>query len=421
MKSKVVVVGQGYVGLPLAVRAALAGHQVVGYDVDTDRVKRLISGESYVEDIPDSQLAVLLDQGSYLPTTDPDDLDGFDIAVVTVPTPLRDGAPDLSYIESAAHTLAGRLRPGATVVLESTTYPGTTVELLVPLLEEGSGLTAGDDFHLGYSPERIDPGNPTWRLENTPKVVSGIDAASLTAVQTFYDTITSTTVPVRTTEVAELSKLIENTFRHVNIALVNEMAMYAHELGVDVWEALDAAASKPFGFMRFTPGPGVGGHCLPVDPEYLSWRVRRSLGRRFEFVELANHINGHMPDHVVQRLLLAFNARRRPLAGSRVLLLGLAYKPNTGDARESPALRVAELLLGLGADVRAADPYVVEAVTVDSKLTRCDFSEEELTAADAVVLLTDHDAFDYELVARASDFVLDCRHRLETGPTVEVL
>ncbi|MFE9298712.1 nucleotide sugar dehydrogenase [Streptomyces niveus] len=421
MKSKVVVVGQGYVGLPLAVRAALAGHQVVGYDVDTDRVKRLISGESYVEDIPDSQLTVLLDQGSYLPTTDPDDLDGFDIAVVTVPTPLRDGAPDLSYIESAAHTLAGRLRPGATVVLESTTYPGTTVELLVPLLEEGSGLTAGDDFHLGYSPERIDPGNPTWRLENTPKVVSGIDAASLTAVQTFYDTITSTTVPVRTTEVAELSKLIENTFRHVNIALVNEMAMYAHELGVDVWEALDAAASKPFGFMRFTPGPGVGGHCLPVDPEYLSWRVRRSLGRRFEFVELANHINGHMPDHVVQRLLLAFNARRRPLAGSRVLLLGLAYKPNTGDARESPALRVAELLLGLGADVRAADPYVVEAVTVDSKLTRCDFSEEELTAADAVVLLTDHDAFDYELVARASDFVLDCRHRLETGPTVEVL
>ncbi|WP_405848513.1 nucleotide sugar dehydrogenase [Streptomyces niveus] len=421
MKSKVVVVGQGYVGLPLAVRAALAGHQVVGYDVDTDRVKRLISGESYVEDIPDSQLAVLLDQGSYLPTTDPADLDGFDIAVVTVPTPLRDGAPDLSYIESAAHTLAGRLRPGATVVLESTTYPGTTVELLVPLLEEGSGLTAGDDFHLGYSPERIDPGNPTWRLENTPKVVSGIDAASLTAVQAFYDTITSTTVPVRTTEVAELSKLIENTFRHVNIALVNEMAMYAHELGVDVWEALDAAASKPFGFMRFTPGPGVGGHCLPVDPEYLSWRVRRSLGRRFEFVELANHINGHMPDHVVQRLLLAFNARRRPLAGSRVLLLGLAYKPNTGDARESPALRVAELLLGLGADVRAADPYVVEAVTVDSKLTRCDFSEKELTAADAVVLLTDHDAFDYELVARASDFVLDCRHRLETGPTVEVL
>ncbi|MEV8352430.1 nucleotide sugar dehydrogenase [Streptomyces niveus] len=421
MKSKVVVVGQGYVGLPLAVRAALAGHQVVGYDVDTDRVKRLISGESYVEDIPDSQLAVLLDQGSYLPTTDPADLDGFDIAVVTVPTPLRDGTPDLSYIESAAHTLAGRLRPGATVVLESTTYPGTTVELLVPLLEEGSGLTAGDDFHLGYSPERIDPGNPTWRLENTPKVVSGIDAASLTAVQAFYDTITSTTVPVRTTEVAELSKLIENTFRHVNIALVNEMAMYAHELGVDVWEALDAAASKPFGFMRFTPGPGVGGHCLPVDPEYLSWRVRRSLGRRFEFVELANHINGHMPDHVVQRLLLAFNTRRRPLAGSRVLLLGLAYKPNTGDARESPALRVAELLLGLGADVRAADPYVVEAVTVDSKLTRCDFSEEELTAADAVVLLTDHDAFDYELVARASDFVLDCRHRLETGPTVEVL
>ncbi|NKI44872.1 nucleotide sugar dehydrogenase [Streptomyces physcomitrii] len=421
MNSKVVVVGQGYVGLPVAVRAARAGHTVIGYDVDVERIRRLGKGESYVEDIQDAELAELLQVGTYLPTTDPFDLDGFDIAVITVPTPLREGAPDLSYIESAAETLAARLRPGATVVLESTTYPGTTVELLVPLLEKGSGLSAGEDFHVGYSPERIDPGNPTWRLENTPKVVSGIDPASLEAVQAFYATLTGTTVPVRTTEVAELSKLIENTFRHVNIALVNEMAMYAHELGVDVWEALDAAASKPFGFMRFTPGPGVGGHCLPVDPEYLSWRVRRTLGRSFQFVELANHINGHMPDHVVQRLLLAFNSRRRALAGSTVLLLGLAYKPNTGDVRESPALRVAELLLEMGANVRATDPYVVEAVTVDSKLVRCDFTKEELAAADAVVLLTDHDDFDYELVRDQAQFVLDCRHRLETGATVEVL
>ncbi|MFF2652064.1 nucleotide sugar dehydrogenase [Streptomyces sp. NPDC058045] len=421
MNTKVVVVGQGYVGLPVAVRAARAGHTVIGYDVDAERVRRLDKGDSYVEDVHDEELAALLQDGSYLPTTDPADLDGFDIAVITVPTPLREGAPDLSHIESAAATLAERLRPGATVVLESTTYPGTTVELLVPLLEQGSGLTAGADFHVGYSPERIDPGNPLWRLENTPKVVSGIDPASLDAVQSFYRTLTATTVPVRTTEIAELSKLIENTFRHVNIALVNEIAMYARELGVDVWEALDAAASKPFGFMRFTPGPGVGGHCLPVDPEYLSWRVRRTLGRSFRFVELANHINGQMPDHVVQRLLLAFNSRRRSLAGSRVLLLGLAYKPNTGDTRESPALRVAELLLELGADVRATDPYVVEEVTVDSKLVRCDLSRDELTAADAVVLLTDHDDFDYTLVRTHARFVLDCRHRLPSGAGVEAL
>ncbi|MGW3659761.1 nucleotide sugar dehydrogenase [Streptomyces sp. NPDC005151] len=421
MNSKVVVVGQGYVGLPVAVRAAQAGHLVIGYDVDIERVRRLGKGESYVEDIPDMEIAALLQEGTYLPTADPFDLDGFDVAVITVPTPLKEDAPDLTYIESAARTLAERLRPGATVVLESTTYPGTTVEVLVPLLERGSGLTAGKDFHVGYSPERIDPGNPTWRLENTPKVVSGINAASLEAVRSFYSTLIGTTVPVRSTEIAELSKLIENTFRHVNIALVNEIAMYARELGVDVREALDAAASKPFGFMRFTPGPGVGGHCLPIDPEYLSWHVRRTLGRSFQFVELANHINGRMPDHVVQRLLLALNARRRALAGSRILLLGLAYKPHTGDIRESPALRVAELLLGLDADVRAVDPYVAETVTMDLDLVRCEFSAEELTAADAVVLLTDHDDFDYELVRDHASFVLDCRHRLDAGDTVEVL
>ncbi|MFE6775781.1 nucleotide sugar dehydrogenase [Streptomyces sp. NPDC057702] len=421
MSSKIAILGQGYVGLPLAVRAARAGHHVVGYDIDDDRVKRLAAGESYVEDVPGAELTALLAAGSYLPTTDATDLDGFDVAVITVPTPLKDGVPNLSYVEDAARSLATRLRPGVTVVLESTTYPGTTGELVGPILEDGSGLVAGEGFFLGYSPERIDPGNPVWHLGNTPKVVSGVNEASLAAVRGFYDSITETTVPVRTPEVAELSKLVENTFRHVNIALVNEIAMYAHELGIDVWEALDAAASKPFGFMRFTPGPGVGGHCLPVDPEYLSWRVHRTLGRRFRFVELANHINSHMPDHVVQRLLLAFNARRRPLNGARVLLLGLAYKANTGDARESPALRVAELLIDLGAEVYAADPHVVESVTVDSSLRRVDFGPAELAAADAVVLLTDHDAFDYQAIPEHAPYVLDCRRRLAPSASVDIL
>ena len=329
-----VVVGQGYVGLPLAMRAVEAGHKVVGYELDAERVRRLNAGDSYIEDIPSKQLQAAIDSGLYTASTEEASLAEFDVAVITVPTPLRDGIPDLSYIESASESLARHLRPGATVVLESTTYPGTTEELAAPLLEAGSGLVAGQDFHLGYSPERIDPGNPTWTFVNTPKVVSGIDAASLDAVKSFYDTVIDQTVPVGNCRVAELTKLLENTFRHVNIALVNELAMYAAELDIDVWEAVNAASTKPFGFMPFYPGPGVGGHCLPVDPSYLSWRVERSLGRQFRFVELANDVNEHMPDYVVQRALLAMNAEGRSLKGARVLVLGIAYKRNTGDARQ---------------------------------------------------------------------------------------
>lgn len=252
---RVVVVGQGYVGLPLAVRSAEVGHQVVGLDIDAQRVKRLVLGESYVEDIPDSRLAPLLASGSYRPSLDASDCADFDIAIVTVPTPLRDGVPDLSYVEDAARMLGRHLRRGATVVLESTTYPGTTEELFGPLLESVSGLTVGRDFHLGYSPERIDPGNPNWTMENTPKVVSGVDVASAEAVSRFYSAIVDTVVPVTTCKEAELTKLLENTFRHVNIALANELAIFAHELGIDIWAAIDAAATKPFGFMRFTPVP----------------------------------------------------------------------------------------------------------------------------------------------------------------------
>jgi UDP-N-acetyl-D-glucosamine dehydrogenase len=419
---RVVVVGQGYVGLPLAMRAVEAGHDVVGYDVDARRVAHLRAGTSFVEDVSAVTLAGALATRRYHPTSEPSDCCPFDVAVITVPTPLKEGVPDLSYIEDAARAVGTCLRPGGTVVLESTTYPGTTEELVGPLLRRTSGLEPGRDFHLGYSPERIDPGNPIWGLANTPKVVSGIDTASLAAVQGFYDTIVEKTIPVSTPKEAELTKLLENTFRHVNVALVNELAMFAADLGIDVWEAIDAASTKPFGFMPFTPGPGVGGHCLPIDPSYLSWRAKRLTGRSFRFVELANDINDTMPDYVVRRLVMALNRKERAVKGSRILLLGLAYKRNTGDDRESPALAVADKLLGLGAHVRAADPHVMED-HVDRRVVRVELSADELSQADAVVLLTDHDAFDLDLVAAEAGYVLDTRHRLPAGPapTVEYL
>lgn len=284
----------------------------------------------------------------------------------------------------------------------------------------GPGLTAGKDSHLGYSPERIDPGNETWTIVNTPKVVSGIDEISLAKVKEFYDSVVDTTVPVSSPKEAELAKLLENTFRHVNIALVNELAVFAHKLGIDVWQAIDAASSKPFGFMRFTPGPGVGGHCLPIDPSYLSWRVKRGTGHSFRFVELANDVNDHIPDYVVQRVVRALNNEKKAVNGSRILLLGLAYKKNTGDARESPAKAVADRLLNLDADVRAADPHVAEG-HVDKRVLRVDATADELHAADLVVLLTDHDAFDYDLVASNARRILDGRRRLAAAANLEHL
>ncbi|HEX3921233.1 MAG TPA: nucleotide sugar dehydrogenase [Streptosporangiaceae bacterium] len=418
--SAVVVVGLGYVGLPLAMRAVAAGHDVTGYDTDAARVKRLEAGESYVEDVPAGELAWALASGRFRPSPEAGACAGFDVAVITVPTPLRDGRPDLGYVEAASRTLARHLRRGATVILESTSYPGTTQEQVAAWLEEESGLVAGTGFRLGYSPERIDPGNRTWTLANTPKIVSGIDAGSLGAVQDFYAGIVTRTVAVSSPREAELAKLIENTFRHVNIALMNELMMFGRELGVDVWEAIDAASTKPFGYMPFRPGPGVGGHCLPIDPSYLSWRVERTLGQRFRFVELANDINSHMPDYVVRRLLLALNERGRPVKGSRILLLGLAYKKNTGDARESPAIRIAELLVRLGAQVRAADPLVLEAAVIGPAVVRVDATPEEIAAADIVVLLTEHDAFPCVEIIRHARYVLDCR-RVLSGPNVETL
>jgi len=418
-RRKLVVVGQGYVGLPLAVRGVEAGFDVVGVDTDPIRIEALASGTSYVEDVGSDRLRDALETGRYFPTTSYDDAAGFDAAIISVPTPLRESLPDLSFISDAAGELATRLKGGAAVVLESTTYPGTTEEVLVPILEQGSGLVAGKEFFVGYSPERIDPGNAHWGLENTPKVVSGIDRPSLSVVQKLYASLVDRTVVVSGCREAELAKLLENTFRHVNIALVNEIAMFARDLGVDVWEVIDAASTKPFGYMRFTPGPGVGGHCLPVDPTYLSWQVRRRLHRSFRFVELANDINDHMPDHVVIRIAAGLNRRCRAVNGSDIIVFGLAYKANTGDVRESPAVRVVQLLADLGANVQVVDSHV-EAHKCPPCVKLADVRDVRLDAADAVVLLTDHSDVDYDLVEKSSSWVLDTRHRL-TSKNVEYL
>jgi UDP-N-acetyl-D-glucosamine dehydrogenase len=414
---RLVVVGQGYAGLPVAMRGVEVGFDVVGFDIDASKVKRLGAGDSYVEDISNEELSRALATGRYEPTDDPRRIQGFDVAVIDVPTPLTEGVPNLSYVTDSAAMLAVSLRAGSTVILESTTYPGTTEELVAGILEEGSGLIAGRDFHLGYSPERIDPGNTTWRFVNTPKVVSGIDADSLQAVQSFFDRLVDTTVPVSGTREAELTKLLENTFRHVNIALVNELAVFADSMGIDVWEAIDAASTKPFGYLRFTPGPGAGGHCLPIDPSYLSWKIRRSLGQSFRFVELANDINAHMPNYVVSRLSLALNRDKRSVNGSRILLLGLAYKRNTGDVRESPGMVIAQHLHVLGADIRVVDPHVAPGATDLALVT---LTEDEVRMADAVVVVTDHDDFDYDMVADCARYVLDTRNRIR-GPRIEAL
>ncbi|MEV8252601.1 nucleotide sugar dehydrogenase [Rhodoglobus sp. NPDC076762] len=411
MQQTVVVVGQGYVGLPLAMRAVAQGYRVIGVDLDAPRIESLKSGVSYVDDISHQELGSALESGNYLPTTSYGDIESFDVAVITVPTPLRESLPDLSFIESSAESLAPLLGKDCVVVLESTTYPGTTEELLVPILEKGSQLTAGVDFHVGYSPERIDPGNKVWGFVETPKVVSGITPASLERVQAFYDTLVNQTVPVSTPKEAELTKLLENTFRHVNIALVNELAIYAHQLGVNVWESIEAASTKPFGFMKFTPGPGVGGHCLPVDPSYLSWQVRRKLGVNFRFVELANDVNDHMPDYVVQRLMVMLNSQGKSMRGSRIALVGLAYKKNTGDIRESPSIRIIEILTEYGAELIAFDDRVEDS-RWPLGVEKAELTAEALENSDVAVLITDHDEFDLTLINESSTPILDTKNRL---------
>jgi nucleotide sugar dehydrogenase len=416
---RVAVVGQGYVGLPLAMRAVEAGFEVVGFDLDQRKIDGLNAGRTHIDDVSDADVAAALETGRYRATSARGDLTGFSVAVITVPTPLRDGAPDLSFIESAGHAIAPHIRAGACVILESTTYPGTTEEVLLPILEDGSGLTAGLDFALGFSPERIDPGNATWTFRNTPKVVSGIDERSLKEVQDFYGALVERTVTVKGTREAELTKLLENTFRHVNIALMNELATHSHALGIDIWDVVRAASSKPFGYMPFYPGPGVGGHCLPIDPSYLSWKIERQLGTASRFVKIANDINEGMPAYVVRRVMLGLNSRGKPTKGARVIVLGLSYKRNSSDARETPATGVVEGLLELGADVRVHDTHC-DSHPIDGRAPRTPLTPEVLSTSDVVVLITDHDDVDYDLVVAQSAYVFDTRHKL-SGDCVEHL
>lgn len=413
---KVVIIGQGYVGLPVSMRAVEVGHHVVGLDLSESRTADLQAGRSYVEDISDGDVQAALRSGRFLATRDYDDAAGFDVAVITVPTPLRDSLPDLSFIESAGASLAEHITPGATVILESTTYPGTTDELLVPILEKGSGLTAGEDFHVGYSPERIDPGRRDWTFKTTPKVISGLTQACLAKVQEFYESIIDSPVPVKGTREAELTKLLENTFRHVNIALMNELAVFAHQLNVDIWDAIEAAGSKPFGFMRFTPGPGVGGHCLPVDPSYLSWAVRKGLGQTFRFVELANDVNEHQPVHVVERAMKLLNQDRKALNGAKVALLGLAYKRDSSDLRESPAEAIINLLQGYGAEVSALDSWVQDRSWPDGVHRVGQLAE--LSTQDLVIVVTDHSDVDYGEVSTLGVRVFDTRNVVPAGEWV---
>ena len=358
MQGTVTIIGQGYVGLPLAQSAVNAGWRVWGLDVTSSLVDALNSGTSHVDDLSDQDIQTMLDQG-YRATTDPSVIADSDFVVICVPTPLGDnGGPDLTAVRGASTSTGLNLTSGTTVILESTTYPGTTEDVLIPILEGQSGLKAGVDFNAAFSPERINPGDPVYGVKNTPKLVGGITQQSTEAAVRFYSSFVDEVVPLSGPKEAETAKLLENTFRHVNIALVNEMAKFCHELGIDIWEVIRGAATKPFGFMKFTPGPGVGGHCIPIDPNYLAYQVQNELGYPFRFVELAQEINNSMPEYVVSRIAALLNDQERSVKGSKILLLGVTYKPDIADQRESPAVPVADLLRMRGADVKFHDPHV---------------------------------------------------------------
>jgi UDP-N-acetyl-D-glucosamine dehydrogenase len=400
---KIGIVGLGYVGLPLAVAFAEAGHEIVGLDTDQRKVEALNEGRSYVEDVPDEALAPL--RGRLSATTRYADLSACDAAILCVPTPLTSSRePDLAYLLDSATALSRELRAGQLVVLESTTYPGTTRERLLPILEE-SGLTAGRDFHLAFSPERIDPGRTDYTVRTTPKLVGGITDACAERARQLYEEICDAVVVLSSPEAAELAKLLENIFRSVNIALVNELAQLCDRLGIDVWEVVEAAATKPFGFMRFDPGPGMGGHCLPVDPFYLAFKARE---RDFypEFIELAGKVNQSQPAFCAERVQRALNDVGKPVRDSRVLLLGVAYKAGIGDTRESPALKLIDLLRELGGDVAYHDPHVPE---LPSRDLRSEGLDEALRAADVAVIVTAHPEVDYEAVVASAPLVVDFR------------
>lgn len=403
------VIGLGYVGLPLVVEAAEAGMHVIGFDVNPKVVDGVNAGRSHILDVPSEDVAELRGKGLLEATTDMSRLAECDVVSICVPTPLsKTRDPDVSYILAASQAVAGGLRKGQLIVLESTTYPGTTREVLLPALEE-SGLEVGKDFHLCFSPERVDPGNQVWTTKNTPKVVGGITKACGEAGARFYERFLDSVVRVSSAEAAEMTKILENTFRAVNIGLANETALIADRLGVDVWEVIDAAATKPFGFMKFTPGPGLGGHCIPIDPHYLSWKMR-TLNYKTRFIELASEINSEMPHFVMGKVREALNRNRKAVNGASVLLLGVAYKRDISDVRESPALDVLRLLEADGATVSYHDPYVPELHEEGHDLVSSELTEEALAGADAVVILTDHSSFDYRFVTDHARVLIDGRH-----------
>ena len=403
------IIGLGYVGLPLAVESAEAGIRVIGFDVNPKVTEGINAGLSHILDVKSEAVAALRDEGLLEATTDMARLAECDVVSICVPTPLsKTRDPDVSYILAASKSVAEALRRGQLVLLESTTYPGTTREVMLPALE-ATGLEVGKDFNLCFSPERVDPGNTTWTTKNTPKVVGGITKACTQAGAKFYERFLDTIVPVSSAEAAEMTKILENTFRAVNIGLANETALIADRLGVDVWEVIDAAATKPFGFMKFTPGPGLGGHCIPIDPHYLSWKMR-TLNYKTRFIELASEINSEMPHFVVGKVREALNRNRKSVNSSKVLVIGVAYKRDISDVRESPALDVLRLLEADGAVTSYHDPFVPELHDEGHALESIELTEKALSESDAVVILTDHSSFDYRWIAETARVLVDGRH-----------
>jgi UDP-N-acetyl-D-glucosamine dehydrogenase len=408
------VIGLGYVGLPLAVEMADAGFTVLGFDLKPSVVEGINDGRSHIQDVETSRLAPLVASGKIRATTDMARLSEVDVISICVPTPLsKTKDPDVSFVLAAGEAVTKAVRAGQVVVLESTTYPGTTRELVLPRIEV-QGLKVGEDVFLAFSPERVDPGNPTWQTKNTPKVIGGVTPACLQVVMALYEPVFDTLVPVSSPEAAELVKLLENTFRSVNIGLVNEMAMVCDRLGVNVWEVIDAAATKPFGFMKFTPGPGLGGHCIPIDPHYLAWKMR-ALNYKTRFIEVAGEVNSEMPAFWVRKVAEGLNEDAKPVRGSKVLVIGAAYKKDIDDVRESPALDIIRLLLQQGAKVSYHDPFVNELHEDGVDLSSVELTPEGVAAADCVVIATDHSALDYVMLANAARRVIDTRNALRKG------
>ncbi len=412
LSARVAILGLGYVGLPLATVLAEAGYHVIGIDPDRSKVDAINRGMSYIDDVETSLVKKLVDAGTLRATVNFAEVKEADAVSICVPTPLRKTRdPDLSFIISVAESIAPYIHPDMVVILESTTYPGTTRELLLPKLIEGRNLTVGEEFYLAFSPERVDPGREDWTTKNTPKVVGGITPSCTKMASKFYQGAMETVVPVATAEIAEMTKLLENTFRMVNIGLVNEIAIMCDRMGINVWDVIDAAATKPFGFMKFTPGPGLGGHCIPIDPLFLSWKLR-SLNYTARFIDLASEINTGMPRYVVSKVQEALNNQGKALHGSQILVLGAAYKPDIDDVRESPALDVIGLLQQGGSVVNYHDPFIPEIHHYDLNMTSIDNLMREVKESDCVVIITNHSQYDYQAIYKEAQCIMDARNAL---------